>query len=800
MPNLAIWTNHSPQKTLSLLSPPLKFYPSIKPHVVDGFDDIAALQPGAVFSLGSGNLKILQEMGVAPKNRVVNSMRGQKLALPNGVPLMVSFHPAVSDLDHSLFVSLLTDTGMVARLAATGKLDAQLGQYRYVPHFKEFIARVTEKYLQTQQPVPVALDLETVGLDEYKLPNPKRKHPGAYIVSIQLTCDPGFSDVKYFTSRADEEAALADLEFASQVSWLLTSPMIALRGANLKYDLRWLWARGGFTCTNFKLDTTLVGSLLDENRSNGLDVHAKIYVPSLGGYSDEFDDSVDKSRMDLVPPEKLLPYAGGDTDACLQVSEVMKAELLKDRALAGFYVNILHPAARAFEVLERGGVYVDRDKFRALEADLHTEAVTLVHEAKKIFGGLLVAKHADPSKPGGMNITKPSLLKEYLFSKSGLNLKPKMYTEKPDKEGRPNPSTSMDHINLFKDVPEASELVELLKNYGAMQKTLGTYVTGFLKCLRSDGKLHPSYWFFVGDRDAGEGGAGTGRLSAKDPAYQTIPKHTKWAKRLRECYIAPPGYRMLERDYSQGELRVIACIAGETNMIKAYREGMDLHAMTSGRFRGYSYEEMMQLKKTNKELYDEIRQLGKAGNFGKIYGMGIEGFMEYAWLNYGVRLTIEESQDFDSSFFGSYPILRKYHADQKAFVKQHGYVRSPLGRIRHLPLITSKDQATRAKVERQAINSPTQATLSDMMLWAFAESQIQLPEYYEKGWLMPFAAVHDAGYDYVIEDRAMEIAKLQTEIMENLPFHKVGWNPQLKFIADAKLGLDMAHLSEVKFS
>jgi DNA polymerase I-like protein with 3'-5' exonuclease and polymerase domains len=738
-------------------------------------------------------------------------LRGTKLALPNGIPTMVSFSPSIIDLDHGMYIQLLTDTGMVARLASTGSLTPKIGHYRYVSDFSELIERIKERYAATGKAVPVALDLETVGLDEYRLPDPITGHPGAYIVTIQLSCEAGRSDVCRFASRGEEIERLADLEFASQISWLLSSPMITLRGANLKFDLRWLYVRGGFTCTNFKLDTTLVGSLLDENRANGLDVHVKIYVPSLGGYSDEFDQWIEKKhpggkgRMDTVDPKPLLDYAGGDTDGCLQVSEVMKAELTKDKALAGFYVNILHPAARAFEVVERNGMYVDREKFRALEADLNTEAIKLVHEAKKIFGGRLVAKHADASKAGGMNITKPSLLKEFLFDKSFLGLKPKMFTEKPLKDGRPNPSTSMDHLNLFKDVPEATELVELLREYGGVTKTLGTYVSGFLECLRSDGKFHPSYWFFVGDRDEGEGGAGTGRLSAKDPAVQTIPKHTKWAKRLRECYICPPGYVMLERDYSQGELRVIACIANETNMIKAYLNGMDLHSITSARFAGYTYEEMMAWKKFPKGSperirYEETRQLGKAGNFGKIYGMGIEGFMEYAWLNYGVRLTRQQSEDFESSFFGSYPILPKYHEQQRNFVKLHGYVRSPLGRIRHLPLIKSKNSGVRSKVERQAINSPTQATLSDMMLWAFAESQTQLADYYERKLILPFAAVHDAGYDYVAEDKAMEIAKLQTEIMENLPFKKIGWDPQLKFIADAKLGTDMAHLEEVEFA
>jgi DNA polymerase I-like protein with 3'-5' exonuclease and polymerase domains len=284
--------------------------------------------------------------------------------------------------------------------------------------------------------------------------------------------------------------------------------------------------------------------------------------------------------------------------------------------------------------------------------------------------------------------------------------------------------------------------------------------------------------------------------------HNTIPKHTAWAKRIRECYPAPPGYLVAERDYSQGELKVIACIANETTMIQAYRNGMDLHSITGGSIGNYTYEEMMAMKDSDDpakvEIYEYMRQNGKAGNFGKIYGMGIDGFIAYALNDFGVTLTRQQSIDFDQSFFGTYTRLKPYHAAQIAFVKQHGYVRSPLGRIRHLPLIKSNRQDLRAQAERQAINSPTQATLTDMMIWAFAESQTQLGQLYEDNLIIPFGAVHDAGYDYLLEDRAVELAKMQQEIMENLPFNKVGWNPQLKFTADVKLGPDMANLKKVK--
>jgi DNA polymerase I-like protein with 3'-5' exonuclease and polymerase domains len=191
--------------------------------------------------------------------------------------------------------------------------------------------------------------------------------------------------------------------------------------------------------------------------------------------------------------------------------------------------------------------------------------------------------------------------------------------------------------------------------------------------------------------------------------------------------------------------------------------------------------------------------LGKAGNFGKLYGMGAEGFMTYAFNDFGVHLTMQQSLQFDESFFGTYKGLKPYHAQQKADAKRYKQVRSPLGRVRHLPLIDSPRQDIRAQAERQAINSPTQATLSDMMIWTFALCQQQLEDEYESGLILPFGVCHDAGYDYLKEEFAVELAKKQLDVMQNLPFHKVGWAPELQFTADAKMGLDLANMSKIKF-
>jgi len=791
---LVIWTKTPASAVYDALSQVLAKHTDLTITVNNNTDTLPNLEGvTALFCLGGETVATLANLGIIPKNRSMTSLRGSVISLGDAsCKAMVSYNPSISAVDYGWYVNLLCDAGSVIRLAKTGTITPTYGDYKYVPDFTNFIKEADALYESTGKPVPIALDLETLGLDPYC--KPSLQHPGAYVVSIQVSHTVGKSDMFYFTSRNHEETVLKILDSTvrQQLSYILTNPNYKMVGANLKYDLNWLWVRAGLNCTNFTFDTTLVGSLLDENRSNGLDVHCKIYAPELGGYSDAFDATVDKSRMDLVPKDKLLLYAGGDSDATLRVHHAQKSLLLQDNALTGFYVNILHPASRAFEQIEQGGMFVDVDAYKELASDLDTEMLNLTKAARSIVGGRIWAKHSDADKVGGMNLGKASFINDFMFSPMGLNLKPKMFTEKSKA-----PSSAMEHLLMFKDVPEAQAFVSLLEEFGSAAKTQSTYVTGFLKHLRSDGKFHPSYYLHAagkgGDGD-GEGGTNTGRLSAKDPAFQTIPKHTKWAKPLRRCYIAPPGHVVVERDYSQGELKVVACIANERNMIKAYLEGKDLHALTGGGVAGYTYEQMMELKISNPDLYDLVRQSGKPANFGLLYGMGAEGFMIYAYNNYGVKLTLQQAEKIRFDFLNVlYPGLVTYHTKYKAFAHKHGFVRSPLGRIRHLPLINSVNSSVRSTAERQSINSPVQGTLSDMLIWTLSiEHKLGYTDD------MPcFGDTHDAAYNYCPEDKVDIYVPRGMAVMENLPFEKVNWNPQLKFTADAKVGINMADLKKL---
>lgn len=1088
-------------------------------HVV--VSDMSNLPPSSsgdiTLAMGTKALTTLIAMGLVPKNRTVGSLRGRPFTI-GGATLYLTYDPGVVARDYARKVDIQWDVQLAARVLLTGSPVPKFGDYRYVESYHELVSKVDQQFEKTGVPVEVSCDLETVGLDEYA--------EGAYIVTISFSIEDGKSDVMYFDKREKPLAPLPwesgdDLPYWSgvwvQIEWLLTSPQVSIRGANFKFDSRWINHHWKIDCTNQKFDTLLVGSLLDENRSNSLKLHAKIYT-NMGGYEDGIE-KYDKGRMDLIPKQDILLYTGADTDVTLQVAKKMKAEILKDKALTNFYVKLLQPASKAFERLERTGIVVDVPYYERLRVELRTELTRLETGMVGMLPNKLRIKYRDSIQEAidaGKSPLKATIMKEFLFSKSGLGLKPKMTTPKTGE-----PSITSDHLMMFADVPEVAEFLKLYKEHTSASKTLSTYVVGFLKHLRSDGRFHPT--FLLGKQDYGDDedtGTNTGRTSAKDPAVQcqrgsslicceggnhtlesivlgfesgrsylvkshtgawrrvvgvyrngvkpvfevatrsglvtgctenhplllaegfvrtdatrvgdlvfvdgnwhgtedkkspigaevfktsggwkrkrtqralalslrlrdgkvcgesgvkggasevlrvleegsanlsrsrkerrisnlylldrnasqsagnnrsaggletlrgryrrskmgglrefpsgygreatghhvgskgelqgvlsrqlsmgnsvtasqksnqqrdayiqwadamrsrmgrdyragdelvlptssrldrgrgfvdsqraaqagfvldpivsikyigdeetfdltveedhsfvadgfvvhnTIPKHTVWTKRLRRAFTCPTGYVILQLDYSQGELRIAACVANEPTMIQAYRDGLDLHSITAARLNGYEMGEFMLLPE---DLRDELRSGGKAGNFGLLYGMQHRGYKDYAYYSYGVSMTEEEAFKQREAFFSLYSRLPEWHDEYKAFARRNGFIRSPLGRVRHLPQINSRDSDISSKQERQSINAPIQSCLSDMMQLAMVVIDRELGD----SGVQPFLMTHDSLAMYVPEDDAIQRAKEVKEIMENLPLSRdFGWNPPLVFLADAEM-------------
>lgn len=732
---------------------------------------------------------------MTPKNRTVTSMREKPILTQYGGHYLFTFDPASLQSDPSNRDIIDWDLRLAHRVMTTGSVEPPALNCKYVGTYRDLIASIELEFLATNKPVDVAVDTETMGFYPW--------YDDKDIVSISFTHKRGEAQVMYLGGYQSHPVALQqdkNFPLLEQIRWLLTSPKVRIRAANGKYDFIWIAEKWGIECTNFKFDSMLVGSLLDENRSNSLELHTKLFTP-YGGYDLLFNQTQDKGHMENIHPKKLLPYAGGDTISAQDVSDVLKEELLEDPALANFYVRILHPAARAFEKMERRGVCIDVHKFHKLRDDLKiiiseqqkTALDALPNKMRIKFKDRISAQQA-----AGKNPLLPSILKEFFFSPNGLNLKPKEVTEKTGE-----PSMTKAHLRQFAHIPAAKAMVEALTEMDSASKTLSTFVEGFLKHLRPDGRLHPTYFLAHGSYegfDGDDGGTVTGRLSAKDPAIQIVPKKTKWAKRIREAYIAEKGKALLSCDYSQGELKVVACVANEKTMLAAYEKGLDLHAVTGAKLAEVHLDEFMTWKKNpNKvlaEKFDKYRGNAKPANFGLLYGMGAEGFQAYAWANYGLKLTIDEAIAMRNGFFELYSGLPAYHDRQRNLVRMHGAVRTPLGRIRHLPTIKSMDRMIKSAAERQAINSPIQGCLTDMMIWAIA----LLEDAYPNGDLEIVAMIHDALIAYVPAGQEQLWANRVTEVMSSLPFDEVGWQPQLKFTADAEAGFDLAHMEGLKLA
>ena len=786
----------------------MKSLPDVDYRIVDTAD---IPMPGVgeiVLAMGSDNAASLAKAGIVPKGRSVTSLRGSMFArkvsglmMPDGtgnlIPApdgyghwMVSFAPGLALMEADKQPLMAWDVRLAYRYITQGTIAPQVGKYAYTEDLSGVIQYVDAMYAQTGVPVRLSVDLETMGL----VPWLEDKQ----IVTISVTPAKGHSDVvNTFNASPAKMKKLAE-----QLDYLLNTSKAVTVGANLKYDLIWIRVKFGVVSSNFKFDTLLVGSLVNENRSNSLNLHAKVYT-QMGGYDDPFNAQHDKGRMELAlqkDPDGFLTYAGGDTDAAWQVVDEQAKELQAEPSLKLFYARVLHPAARAFENIEYRGLVVDTEAYAELRKELVSHADEAESKALEMIPGRLKLKHVDK----GLTLSRKALISDFLFSPQGLNLKPLMLTAKSGE-----PKTDKAHLMMFREHPEAGPFIEAMNEWSSATKIRSTYVDGFLAHLRPDGRFHPTYMLFAGSAFEGkddDGGTNTGRLSATGPAVQTIPKHNKWAKKLRKCLPAPPGMVFWQADFSQGELRIAADRANEETMLHAYHQGLDLHAVTGSKLAGFELEEFLALADLPEDseggyIYATFRQRAKPANFGLLYGMQSEGFREYARVstNGKMKLTSQEAYDTREAFFALYSKLLPWHSAEVNHAKQHGWVMNPLGRIRHLPLIHSKSYEARSKSERQAINAPIQGCLSDMNIWAASiMEQNWGGEGLDKLWIA--GATHDSIYGYCPEHNAKSVWFPRiVEVMSTLPIQKVfGWEAKVEFPADIEAGPTMGDMAKVK--
>ena len=469
-----------------------------------------------VVAMGTDPMEELKVGGVAPKNKGVAAQRGSVIPYivkdandqPKGVGYwMVSYAPGLINMEADKKGQIIWDLRLAHRYLTTGTLAPPLGVYEYTHTLTHVQEAVRASYEATGRPKQLSIDLETMGLYPW--------YPQKEIVTVSITHKPGQAEVFNMLDPSWDPGEKAI--FIQELGVLLQDERVAVIGANLKFDLLWMRVKWGLICTNFRWDTTIVGSLLDENGSNSLNWHAKEKT-GMGGYDDPFNAAHNKGKMEEAikkDPAGFVVYAGGDTDAAYQVCDHEKAEMAKWPKMRRLYTRVIHPAARAFEEVEYRGMTIDLDRLEALENELINEIDSLEKAMFDLIPRRIKAKYSD-----NLSLGRSSLIIDYLFTPLGLNLKPMMRTGKTEE-----PSTAKPHLMMFETHEQAGPFIKLYLEWVKCGKFLGTYVRGFLNDLRPDQRFHPTYLFYSGkmfdsQKDDETSGTVTGRLSAKGPAVQ----------------------------------------------------------------------------------------------------------------------------------------------------------------------------------------------------------------------------------------------------------------------------------------
>ena len=314
--------------------------------------------------------------------------------------------------------------------------------------------------------------------------------------------------------------------------------------------------------------------------------------------------------------------------------------------------------------------------------------------------------------------------------------------------------------DVLEQLRDSTGFVDKLLVYRSLGKINGTYLKGILRRLDDNDRVRSTYKL---------NGTVSGRASSSNPNLQNLPSVAKLkddatiqvVNSVKKSFIVPEGYTLLAVDFSQAELRTIASFAGEETMLQAYRDGIDLHALTASNVLRISLEEFYKL---DKDIQKQYRSRAKAINFGFIYGMSANGFKDYARSSYKVELTLEEAVEYRNIFFSTYPKLLDYHQKYVAKGVQHGWVRTLFGRRRRLPDITSDDDFKRGLDERVAVNSPIQGTSGELTLFAIALLRNRL--HHE---VIFVNTIHDSIMYYVPDSLLESTAKLVKQTCENLP-------------------------------
>jgi DNA polymerase-1 len=451
-------------------------------------------------------------------------------------------------------------------------------------------------------------------------------------------------------------------------------------GQNLKFDCHVL-ANHGIGLAGIAHDTLLESYVLEVHERHDLE---SLCTRHLGWQTISYDDVTGKGAARIpfsaVEIERATAYAAEDADCTFAVHEALYPRLAADDKLKYVYERIELPVLPVLLRMERNGVLLDAEKLLAQGHELGKEMLELEQKAYQAAG-----------QP--FNLNSPKQIQEILFERQGLPVKKKTPSGQP--------STDEDVLaELAADYP----LPKLLLEYRALAKLKSTYTDKLPRMVDArTGRVHTTYSQAV---------AVTGRLSSNDPNLQNIPIRTPQGRRIREAFIAPPGWKIVSADYSQIELRIMAHLSGDARLRHAFARGDDVHRATAAEVFGRALD----------EVSADERRTAKVINFGLIYGMSSFGLAQ----NLGIERTT--AQAYIDSYFARYPGVKRFMDETRDKARAQGYVETVFGRRLRLPEIKSGSPGRRQAAERAAINAPMQGTAADLIKLAMVAVQHWLDE------------------------------------------------------------------------
>ena len=559
----------------------------------------------------------------------------------------------------------------------------------------------------------VAIDTETTSLNEMQ----------AELVGISLAVEPGqacyiplghregASD-DLFGSDALAEGQLPRDAVLAALRPVLEDASVLKIGQNMKYDAK-IFAGLGLDIAPID-DTMLMSYALNSGIHNhGMDAlserylaHNPIPIKTLLGTG--------KSAVtfDKVPIDEAVKYAAEDADITLRLWHMFKPQL-HQKQVTTVYETLERPLVPVLARMERHGILVDRDVLSRMSNAF----------AQKM-GGLEAEIHELAGR--SFNVGSPKQLGEILFDEMALE---------GGKKGKTGAYAT--GADVLEDLATEHELPARVLDWRQLSKLKSTYTDALQDHIDPNtGRVHTSYV---------QTGASTGRLASTDPNLQNIPVRSEEGRRIREAFVADAGKRLVSLDYSQIELRILAHVAGIDALKQAFRDGLDIHAMTASEMFGVPLDEMT----------SDVRRRAKAINFGVIYG--ISGF----GLARNLRIPRAEAQGFIDRYFERFPGIRAYMDETVEFAKAHGYVQTLFGRRIHTPEIAAKGPRA-GFAKRAAINAPIQGTAADII----RRAMIRMPEAIADLPCKMLLQVHDELLFEVEEDAVDAVITAAREVME----------------------------------